>query len=251
MALISVITTVLNARTTIRDCIESVISQGVDVEHIMIDGCSTDGTLEVINEYRSILAKIVSEKDNSLYEGMNKGIALATSDIIGILNADDVYADENVLKVVLETFRDNDVDSCYGDLIYVDENNISKIRRLWRAGEYSPKRFYRGWMPPHPTLFVRKRIYEKFGVFNIGFGSAADYELMVRFFLKHNVSSVYIPEVLVKMRTGGKSNSSVIQRIKANRNDKRAWQANGITPLPWTFILKPLSKINQFIFKKL
>ncbi len=248
MARISIITTVLNAERTIRDCIESVIRQQVPVEHIVIDGCSTDGTLGIIEKYGPCLSKIVSEKDNSLYEGMNKGIALAATEIIGILNADDVYAHPDVLNTVIGIFDDTGVDSCYGDLVYVDQVDTEKVRRLWRAGPYDSRRFYQGWMPPHPTFFVRKSVYERYGMFDIALGSSADYELMLRFLLKNGISTVYIPQILVKMRQGGKSNFSLKQRIIANRNDRQAWRVNDLKPYPWTSILKPLSKIGQFIF---
>jgi len=140
---------------------------------------------------------------------MNKGINLATGDVIGILNADDYYASQDVLLKVVEVFKDQSIDSCYGDLMYVDANNTGRVLRYWHSGPFAPHRFYSGWMPPHPTFFVRRKIYEKYGLFNLSLGSAADYELMLRFLLKHKVSTAYIPSILVKMRNGGVSNVSV------------------------------------------
>ena len=245
----TIVTTVLNGHRTIRDCIESVRDQGITVEHILIDGGSTDGTLEIIEEYRPHLAKILTEKDKGIYDGMNKGLAFATGEIVGILNADDMYAHRDVLKKVISCFDNPTVESCYGDLIYVDAEDTARITRMWRAGHYNVRRFYWGWMPPHPTFFVRKKEYDKYGIFNLDLGSAADYELMLRFLVKYRISSVYIPDVLVKMRDGGRSNASLKNRLIANRKDRLAWKINGLDPYLWTLTLKPVSKIRQFLFQ--
>jgi len=227
----------------------SVREQRVPLEHIVIDGGSTDGTLGIIERHRSHLAKVISEKDNGLYDGMNKGIKIATGDVVGILNADDVYAHANVLKHVVPVFDDPSMESCYGDLVYVDSHNSDRIIRVWHAGNYSCRRFYWGWMPPHPAFFVRRDIYEKYGMFNLSLGSSADYELMLRFLLKYRISSVYISDTLVKMRVGGKSNASLKNRIIANKNDRLAWKVNELRPYPGTLMLKPILKIGQFFTK--
>lgn len=243
---ISIITVVFNGVETIEDCIKSIIGQTYpDIEHIIIDGGSTDGTLDVIKKYNGNIAKVVSEPDNGLYDAMNKGIKTATGDVIGILNSDDLYADNFVIENVVKYFSDTNADSCYGNLIYVDKDNTNKVVRYWNAGDYSRKRFRRGWMPPHPTFFARKSIYEKYGYMNLAFPLAADYELMLRFLYKYEVSTIYIPKVLVKMRAGGTSTPG-LYTVKAVIENYRAWKVNGLRPNPYTFILKPLSKILQY-----
>jgi len=263
---ISIITAVHNGAATIGDCIESVRRQEHPAEHIIIDGCSNDGTLAVLEHYRHCLARVVSEPDQGMYDAMNKGIALASGDVVGILNADDLFAGARVLTEVARVFADEKVESCYGDLVYVRGEGRGKgqdrpvegsdpfnlhlpVVRYWRSGSYDRRKFYRGWMPPHPTFFVRKRVYEMFGVFDTRLGSAADYELMLRFLLRHGISSVHIPEVMVRMRTGGRSNASLYNRLEAHRMDREAWRLNGLTPFPWTILLKPLSKLPQYVLK--
>jgi glycosyltransferase len=243
--MISIVTPTYNAASTLADCLTSVRDQRVTTEHILIDGGSTDGTLEIARSHPQI-SRIVSEPDKGIYDAMNKGIALASGDVIGILNSDDFYANRETLTRVAEVFEDKSIDSCYGDLVYVEPINATRVTRVWKAGIFSKSKFYRGWMPPHPTFFVRRSIYEKHGVFNLNLGSAADYELMLRFLVKQRITTNYIPEVLVKMRAGGASNASLVNRIKANRMDRKAWEENGLEPYPWTTFLKPLRKIGQF-----
>lgn len=243
--MISIITATFNSASTLRDCLNSVDSQPVTMEHLIIDGGSTDDTLEIAKSFPHV-SRIVSEPDSGIYDAMNKGIALATGDVIGILNSDDFYADQDVLTKVADIFSDETIDACYGDLMYVDATDTSKITRNWKSGTFSQRSFYWGWMPPHPTFFVRRSVYEKYGMFNLNLGSAADYELMLRFLVKHGINTAYIPEVLVKMRAGGVSNVSLKNRLKANRMDRYAWTVNGLKPYPWTTYLKPLSKIRQF-----
>jgi len=246
---VSIITATFNAETTLSDCIESVSEQSVDVEHIIIDGASTDGTLKLVEHYRDSLAKVVSEPDKGIYDAMNKGLKLATGDVIGILNADDFYSSGDVLEKISAIFSDADVDACYGDLVYVDSKDTNKVTRYWHSSKFNSRKFYWGWMPPHPTFFVRRSVYEKQGLFNLNLGSAADYEIMLRFLLKQRLKVVYIPEVLVRMRTGGESNVSLSNRLKANRNDKKAWVVNGLRPYPWTILFKPLRKVGQWFFR--
>ena len=242
---ISLITATYNSASFLQDCLDSVQSQSSSVEHIIIDGGSTDTTLEIVSYYPQI-TKIISEPDRGIYDAMNKGIALANCEVIGILNSDDFYADEHVLEKVSAAFADPAIDTCYADLDYVAADDTTKVTRRWKSGTYRKKSFYWGWMPPHPTFFVRSSIYEKYGMFNLSLGSAADYELMLRFLVKHKITSVYIPDVLVKMRSGGVSNSSLRNRLKANRMDRRAWEINGLKPYPWTICMKPLRKLGQF-----
>lgn len=215
----------------------------------MIDGGSTDRTVAIIRAQSGPRRKVVSEPDKGIYDAMNKGILLATGDIVGILNADDFYAGPDVLAKVILTFADSRIDSCYGDLVYVDGRQTERVRRYWRSGHYAPSRFYWGWMPPHPTFFVRRAVYAKYGGFNLALGSAADYEIMLRFLVRHRIQAAYIPEVLVKMRTGGVSNASLQNRIKANRMDRQSWRVNGLHPYPWTLWMKPVRKIGQYLLR--
>jgi len=270
---ISIITATYNAAATVSDCLRSVASQTQPAEHIIIDGASTDTTLETVRLI-SPTARILSEPDKGIYQAMNKGIALATGDVIGILNADDFYASPQVLEKVARIFDDPVVMSCYGDLEYVKDCSRFEVQgsgyraldstlnleqgtlnrftvvRYWKSGPFSPDRFYWGWMPPHPTFFVRRSVYERFGLFNPDLGSAADYELMLRLLLKERITAAYIPEVLVRMRVGGASNASLRNRLKANRMDRRAWEVNGLKPYPWTIMMKPLRKVLQYVCRQ-
>lgn len=248
---ISIITVCYNSAETIEDTIRSVASQTYnDVEYIIVDGLSTDGTVGIIKKYPNIVSKWISEKDNGIYDAMNKGVGLATGDVIGILNADDVYADENVLSTVVNRFADPSVQGVYGDLKYVQKDDLKKVIRFWKSGEYSPGKFLQGWMPPHPTFYVLKSVYKRFGNYRIDMPSASDYEFMLRVIHVNNIKLSYLPQVLVLMREGGVSNRSLQHRINANKDDRRAWQVNGVQPKFYTLYLKPLSKLLQFVLKK-
>lgn len=246
---ITIITVSFNSEKTIADTIESVLAQDYkDLEYIIVDGLSKDNTINIINSYGNQITKFVSEKDKGLYDAMNKGIDLATGDVIGILNSDDFYANNQVISKVAEKFETG-IEGVYADLIYVAADNKSKVVRTWKSGNYLPGAFLKGWMPPHPTFFVRRSVYQKFGKFTDKLRSAADYELMLRFIHKYNIRLAYLPEVTVHMRAGGTSNASLKNRIRANREDRLAWKMNGLKPSTLTFIRKPLSKLRQF-FKK-
>jgi len=269
MISISIITTTYNAADTIEDCLKSVASQTYPCEQLIIDGASVDRSLEIAAQFAgdgSRVARIVSEPDGGMYDAMNKGIGLASGEVIGILNADDFYASPTVLEMVAQIFEDATVMSCYGDLEYVKERGAEPavsgsggepsessplerfaVVRYWKSGAYQRDNFYWGWMPPHPTFFVRKSVYERYGCFNLDQGSAADYELMLRLLFKERISCSYLPEVLVRMRVGGASNATLKARIAANRMDRRAWRINGLRPLPWTIMMKPLRKLVQYV----
>ena len=247
---ISIITVSYNAESSIEDTIQSVLSQTyLNVEYIIIDGESTDDTIDICNKYKDKINTIVTEPDKGLYDAMNKGIAIATGDVIGVLNADDFYAHADVLSRVASKFESDNIDGLYADLVYVDAVDTSKITRTWVSGIYRDNSFLKGWMPPHPTFFVKNECYQKFGNYSLKLKSAADYELMLRMIHKHKIQLGYLPEVTVRMRVGGVSNSSFKNRLNANKEDRRAWEMNDLKPNALTFIRKPLSKIWQF-FKK-
>ena len=247
---ISIITVCYNSAATIADTILSISKQTYpNIEYIVVDGLSKDNTVEIIQKNEGVISKWISEKDNGIYDAMNKGIAMATGDVIGILNADDVYADNNVLDDVMNAFNDETISGVYGDLKYVQQNDLSKVIRFWKSGTYRPGKFLEGWMPPHPTFYVRKKVYDEFGVFRTDMPSASDYEFMLRVIHVKNIKLAYIPKVFVLMREGGLSNRSLQHRLNANRDDRRAWTVNGVQPKFYTLLMKPLSKILQFIFK--
>lgn len=246
----TILTVVYNGEQTIEDTITSVIGQDYkDIEYIIVDGKSTDKTLDIVNKYSDRITKIISEKDKGIYDAMNKGLSLATGDVIGILNADDVYSNSTIVSSVVNLFLNSNSDAVYGDLVYVDRYNLNKVTRNWKAGLYTRRSFLYGWMPPHPTLFVKKGVYESHGHFDTRLRTAADYEIMLRFLYKENIFSAYLPQVIVKMRSGGVSNSSIKNRIAANKEDRLAWKMNGLKPFFFTLWFKPLRKIAQFIFR--
>lgn len=243
----SVITTTYNSDKTLKDTIESILGQiAVDIEYIIIDGGSTDGTLDIINKYRDRIAKIVSEPDEGIYDAMNKGINLATGDIIGILNSDDFYSSDDILKLVSDEFNKKNVKCIWGDLVYVDSVNTNKIVRNWKSSPYKKGSFQKGWHPPHPTFFVKREVYERFGNFRTDLSTAGDFELILRFLEKHKVSSSYIPKVLTKMRAGGQSNKNCYHWIRAIWYSYKAFRINGLKVSPFFIIRKPLFKIKQF-----
>lgn len=247
---VSIITVVYNNKDTIKDAIESVLNQTYkNIEYIIVDGASTDGTAEIIKSYGNKIDKFISEPDNGIYDAMNKGIALATGDVVGMLNSDDFYVDEFVIEKVVKVFEEKKVDSVYGDLVYVDSNDMNKVIRFWKSRAYRKGLFNQGWHPAHPTFFVKKEIYDKYGTFDLDFKIAADYELMLRFLERYKISCSYISEVLVKMRVGGKSNQSIKNILKANLECYRAWKVNGLKINPVKLLLKPLSKILQYFPK--
>lgn len=243
---VSIITATYNSERTIKDTLTSVKQQTYkNLEHIIIDGNSTDKTITLLDLYGH-QGPIVSEADNGIYDAMNKGVSMADGEIIGILNSDDFYSNTEVIEKVVKTFEETKCDAVYGDLIYIDGKQSNRVVRRWVAGSYNKNLFYKGWMPPHPTVFIRKEIYEKYGLFNLKFKSSSDYELLLRLMFIKNINVSYIPQVLVHMRTGGQSNKSLSNRLAAHKEDYLAWLINGISPNWYTLALKPLSKIMQF-----
>ncbi len=243
--LVSTITSVLNGGATIEDTIKSVLSQTYkDIEHIVIDGGSTDGTLEILAKYRSQIAKCISEPDKGVYDAMNKGIKLSKGDIIATLNADDFYADETIVSQMVEFMQRNSLDAVYGDLVYIDRKNTDIVTRFWKTGRYKRGAFCYGWVIPHPTFFCRRQVFEKYGYFNEDFRIAADFELMLRFVEKCQIKVGYLPKVIVKMRSGGKAN--VLRGIiRGNWEIIGSFRRNNLRLSPWFFVHKPVMKISQ------
>ena len=244
---ISIITVVLNAAATIEDTLRSVAFQTYpEIEHIVVDGGSMDGTLEIIQRHRVRIATLISEPDCGIYGAMNKGIAAASGDIVGTLNADDMYVDEHVLGKVARAFSDPEIGACYADLVYVGRADLDKIIRYWKSRPYADGVFERGWLPAHPTFFVRRALYQRYGGFDLNYRFQADFELTMRLLAVHKVRSVYLPEVIVKMRTGGVSNRSVLNVIKGNLEAYRACRQHGLKVSPLFIVKKILSRLPQF-----
>lgn len=226
---ISIITVVFNGEKTIARAIESVISQGdVQIEYIVIDGESTDRTLEMILPYRQFITHFVSEKDAGIYDAMNKGLGMATGEVIGILNADDFYANPYVLSRIMGQFNGSSVDAVFGDLAYFRAANPEKIVRTYRSKGLDKKSLSRGIMPAHPTLFLRNSIYKKFGFFDPSFRIAGDFEFITRIFRDGKINFRYLPETMVKMQLGGASTSGLISNLILLRENLRACRKNGI-----------------------
>ncbi len=246
---ISIITVCFNSDKTIADTLRSARAQAnADVEHIIVDGGSKDDTLLVVAAEVMPNHRLVSEKDRGIYDAMNKGIAMATGDIIGFINADDFYPNPDVLATVAAAFESSGADSCYGDLCYVQQYDVSKTVRYWRSTSFSPGLFGCGWCPPHPTFFVRREVYERLGGFDLKFKIAADVELMARFLERGRISSHYIPQVLVHMRMGGTTNRSIRNVVKQNLEIRRGFLALGLGFSWWRFIgNKVISRLLQFI----
>jgi len=245
---ISIITTVFNNKEFIEDCIKSILEQSYEnIEYIIIDGASTDGTIEIIKKYNHKISKWISEPDSGMYDALNKGIRIASGDVIGFLHADDFYAHGRVIENVMDTFRKENIDACYGNLQYVSKEDKNRVIRHWKSSIYKNSKFRYGWHPPHPTLFIKKEIYNKFGYFNTSLSIAADYELMLRFFEKYKISTSYIPQVLIKMRLGGKSNKSLKNILIQTYEDYKAWKLNGLNGGFVAVLLKKFSKVPQFL----
>ena len=244
---VSIVTPTFNSAATLRDTLDSVQMQDYGhIEHLIIDGGSRDETLDIARRYPHV-SQIVSEPDRGLYDAMNKGLGRASGDVVAVLNSDDFYTHPLVISKALALMQRSGADTLYADLEYVDAVQTDRVVRFWKAGAFAPHNFQRGWMPPHPTFFVRRNLYEQLGHFNIDLRFSADYELMLRFLLKNGVSTCYLPEVTVRMRTGGASNANWRNRWLANREDRRAWAMNGLKPRFYTLYFKPLSKIFQYL----
>lgn len=246
---ISIVTVVYNNEKTIQDAIQSVLGQSYgNIEYVIIDGNSKDKTVKLISDYKDQLGYFVSEKDNGLYDAMNKGILACTGDVIGILNSDDLYQDLDVINDVMKQFKANpNLDILYGDLVYVKSDDINKVVRNWKSKTYYKRFFENANVPPHPSLFVKKKVYEEAGLFDLDYKIAADYEFMLRIFKKHNFNSIYFNRLIVRMRLGGASNASFSSIIKQNKEVLNAWKKNNLKRPFYLMILRVLKKLNQFL----
>ena len=245
---ISIVTAVRNNHRTIEGVLASVAGQrGAEVEHIVMDGGSTDGTLEILERHRGQIASLASGLDSGLYDALNKGIARSSGEVIGLLNGDDMYAHDQVLARVTAAFADPQVDAVYGDLTYVRYDAPEQVVRHWRSGVFKPSRLRWGWMPPHPTLFVRSALHERVGGYDLRYRIAADYDYMLRL-LRGGARCRYLPEVLVRMRTGGVSNGSVGGLLQKSREDLSAMHRHGVGGLE-SLLAKNFRKLPQFLFK--
>jgi len=243
---ISLITVTRNAQKNLGYCINSVIEQNYNnLEYIIVDGASTDDTLQIIRQNSTHITSFISEPDHGIYDAINKGISLATGDIVGILNSDDFFTCNDIISNVAAVFADPGIDVVYGDLDYIAPNG--RIVRKWRSGAYIQGIFNKGWMPPHPTFYCRRELFERLGYYDLQYGTAADYELMLRFMHANKTNAYYLNKVMVKMMTGGVSNKNYLNRIKAWVFDFKAMRKNGVTFPLMCIIFKPLRKIFQYI----
>ncbi|HEX7812191.1 MAG TPA: glycosyltransferase family 2 protein [Burkholderiales bacterium] len=245
---ITVITVCFNSVATIADTLSAVAMQrNSDYEHVVVDGASADGTVELVRNFSPKVARLISEPDRGLYDAMNKGIAAATGNYIGFLNSDDVYANPDVLAKVAKALESGPVDAVHGDLLYVSAADTGKVIRYWKSKPYHPGAFEAGWHPAHPTLFVRTELLRGLGGFDTSYRYHADFDLMVRLFIERRISSAYIPEVLVRMRTGGQSNRSIGNIVRGNRESYQIARRTGIAVSPLWFARKLCNRIPQFI----
>lgn len=244
---VSIITVTFNSAATLRDTLESVRDQDYpDVEHILVDGASKDGTVDIIKSYPHV-KKWVSEKDKGLYDAINKGIRMASGDIVGILNSDDFFPRKDVLSVIARTFKENKIDAVYGDIAFVKPDNLQKIVRLYSSGKFAPRKFAYGYMPAHPSFYAKKSCYDAMGLYKEDYKIAADYELVMRFIHKHGIACRYIPQTMVYMRTGGVSNKSIFSRYLLNKEIIKACKENGVGTNMFVLSFKYLNKIFEYI----
>lgn len=243
---ISIITVCYNSAATIGDTVASIATQRYpDIEHIIVDGASRDGTMDIVRSAKSV-SKYVSEPDKGIYDAMNKGIAMATGEVVGTLNSDDFYMHERVIEQVASVFSDLEVDACYADLVYVSHDDSERIVRYWKSRPFRPGLFKYGWMPAHPTFFVRKRLYDELGSYDLDFKLQSDFELTMRYLELYRINCVYLPEIIVKMRIGGASNQSLRNIIRGNIEAYKACKKNHLGAYPLFSLFKILSRVPQF-----
>lgn len=244
----SIITVCFNSAEHIADTLQSVEAQiGVDLEHWVIDGGSRDATLTIVGEHARPWRHVVSEPDRGIYDAMNKGLRLATGEVVGFLNSDDVFADTGVLSRIGKAMQDDRVDACFGDLVYVGEHDLSRVVRYWKSREHRPGLCARGWMPAHPTFYARRTIYERFGDFDLSLTLQSDFEMALRLLDIARIRTRYLPGIMVRMRMGGASNASLRNVVRGNLEAARACRKHGL-PGGFRFIVsKVLSRVPQFL----
>lgn len=248
---VSIITPTYNSERTLRNTINSVIRQDYpEIEHIIIDGGSTDGTLEIIQEYETHITRYISEPDKGIYDAMNKGISMATGDIIGILNSDDLFESSDVIRTIAETLENNStLDGIHADLYYVDPHNTNHIIRYWHTKPYPRNGFLTGWHPAHPTFYVRRSCYERYGRFRLDMPLSADFELMLRFIQCRGINVRHINKVLVRMCVGGASSKNIMSILHGIRQCRRAFRVNGMkSPLLYP-LYRLVPKLGQYIYR--
>lgn len=246
---VTVITATYNSSCTIVDTLKSLEQQSyADIEYIIVDGGSTDNTLDVVRRYCSRVSKIISGPDKGIYDALNKGIKAASGDIVGFLHSDDLFAYTDAVKDLVSNIQENSSQAVYSDLAYVSKEDTTKTVRLWKSGEYNRNKLRNGWMPPHPTFYMKRELYQSLGLFNLGFKIAADYDSLLRYLWSNNISISYLPKVLIKMRVGGASNRSLANIYQKTCEDIQAMKNNNIF-WPKALLIKNLSKIPQFIRK--
>ena len=247
---ISIVTAVYNRRDTVSDAVMSVSGQThPEIEHVVQDGGSTDGTLDILADLASPRMHVETTRDGGIYDGINRGIRRSNGDVIGLMHSDDLFASENVLAKVAEAMAGGQVDGVYGDLVYVSAADPSRVIRYWKSGPYHPDRLRDGWMPPHPTLYLRREVFDRWGAYDTEFRIAADYEAMLRWLVRGQIRMAYIPEVMVRMRVGGESNRSLGRILLKSREDYRAIRRHGVGGVG-TLLSKNFSKIAQFMKKE-
>lgn len=243
---VSVITVCYNAVSTIESSIRSVLEQDYEnVEYLVIDGGSNDGTIDLIKNHLPHIQYFISEPDQGIYDALNKGIKQASGDIIGVMHANDCFAMPNILSLVAHNFQEKQVDAVYGNLVFI--NKKQQIVRKWRSKPGKRTLLELGWMPAHPALFIKKDVYNRFGNYRLDFGTAADYELILRFFYRNRIKTYHVDRVFIKMLTGGISNKSILNHVIGNINDLKAMKMHRLRAPFLAIILKPLQKIFQFI----
>ena len=247
---ISIITATYNSETSIASALKSIEEQDhKEIEVLLIDGKSKDNTIEVAKKAFSGTLKIISEKDRGIYDALNKGIYKATGDIIGFVHSDDLLASPETISAIVKAFEESEADGVYGDLQYVKKEDTAKVIRYWKSQSFKPQLLSNGWMPAHPSLFLKKEVYEKHGFFNLDYNIAADYDFMLRILQDAQLKFTYLPQVITKMRVGGASNRSIKNIVQKSSEDLRALQANKIKNPAKVLALKNLSKLSQFVKK--
>ncbi len=251
MCKVSIITATYNSASSLNSCLDSVVKQNYkDLEYIIIDGKSFDDTLNIVRDYQKKYPyiKLISEKDSGIYDALNKGVQLATGDVLGFVHSDDLLANNHIVTDLVNQLQNEQLDGVYGDLQYVDKVDLNKVIRLWKSCDFKSSLLKKGWMPAHPTLFLKKEVYQKHGIFDLNYKIAADYDFMLRVLKDKTLKFGYLSKVITKMRVGGASNRSLKNIIQKTKEDYRAILSNQVGGI-FSILRKNTSKIKQFILK--